>query len=122
MAIRQNEAKPVDSDSLVAENAVSVQPSGISLNSYELNCPVCGYSIVAGVNGKRKLRTRVLVFNENGNTMGICPKCKTNLRIPVVFANKDHAIHGGNGTESSERLVGRRDVGEKLRRAKENQA
>jgi hypothetical protein len=27
----------------------------------------------------------VLIFVDNGNVMGICPKCKANLKVPVSF-------------------------------------
>lgn len=51
-----------------------------------VRCPACGYSFITTTNGKYKLRTRILVFTQTGNTMGICPKCKTNLKVPVAFA------------------------------------
>lgn len=66
-------------------STVSERSSEMPVNQVDVNCPVCGYGIIAGTNGKRKLRTRVLIFNENGNTMGICPKCKTNLKVPVAL-------------------------------------
>jgi len=50
-----------------------------------VKCPRCGYSFITKTSGKQKLRTRVLVFVENGNVMGICPKCKANLKVPVSF-------------------------------------
>lgn len=59
-----------------------------------VNCPACGYSFITGTNGKRKLRTRVLVFTENGNTMGICPKCKVNLKVPVMLAGVVLEVRG----------------------------
>ena len=27
----------------------------------------------------------VQIFTKNGNTMGICPKCKTNLKVPITL-------------------------------------
>ena len=48
-----------------------------------VNCPSCGYSFITNSNGKKKLRTRILVFVKNGNAMGICPRCKANLKVPV---------------------------------------
>jgi hypothetical protein len=48
-----------------------------------VKCPSCGYSFITDSNGKKKLRTRVIVFVENGNAMGICPKCRANLKVPV---------------------------------------
>lgn len=56
-------------------------------DAYEetVKCPRCGYSFITKTSGKQKLRTRVLVFVGNGNVMGICPKCKANLKVPVSF-------------------------------------
>ena len=50
-----------------------------------IKCPVCGYGFITRSNGKKKLRTRILVFAKNGDAMGICPKCKTNLKVPVAL-------------------------------------
>lgn len=49
----------------------------------DIMCPLCGYSFITESNGKHKLRTRILVFIDNGNTMGICPQCKAQLKVPV---------------------------------------
>jgi len=65
-----------------------------------IKCPRCGYSFITNVNRKCKLRTRVLIFVENGNTMGICPKCKTNLKVPVTLMSRlglSHACHEKEG-------------------------
>jgi len=53
--------------------------------SNSMKCPSCGFNLIRRTNGKYKLRTRVLIFTRNGNTMGICPKCKTNLKIPIAL-------------------------------------
>ena len=65
----------------------SSQRPEIDVRQESVKCPSCGYSFITKVNGKCKLRTRVLIFVENGNTMGICPKCKTNLKVPVSFGD-----------------------------------
>lgn len=85
MAIQREDSNALGAVPISPDSAVSVNSSEIPVNHTDVNCPVCGYGIIAGTNGKRKLRTRVLIFNENGNTMGICPKCKTNLKVPVAL-------------------------------------
>jgi len=52
-----------------------------------MKCPLCGFNFIRKTDGKCKLRTRVLIFNRNGNTMGICPKCKTGLKVPISLSN-----------------------------------
>ena len=65
----------------------SSQRPEIDVRQESVRCPSCGYSFITTIDGKCKLRTRVLIFVENGNTMGICPKCKTNLKVPVSLGN-----------------------------------
>jgi DNA-directed RNA polymerase subunit RPC12/RpoP len=78
----------------------SSQRPEIDVRQESVKCPSCGYSFITKVNGKCKLRTRVLIFVENGNTMGICPKCKTNLKVPVTLMSRlglSHACHEKEG-------------------------
>lgn len=77
----------------------SSQRPEIDVRQESVRCPSCGYSFITTIDGKCKLRTRVLIFVENGNTMGICPKCKTNLKVPVSLG--DHVAPSRNeGTGS----------------------
>ncbi len=61
-----------------------------------IKCPACGYGFITRVNGKRKLRTRVLIFTENGDAMGICPKCKANLKVPISLETLGDADSRGD--------------------------
>ena len=58
-------------------------------NEGESRCPDCGFSCIVGTSEKRKIRTRVLIFSDNGEAMGICPRCKTQLRLPIVLQDVD---------------------------------
>ena len=60
-------------------------------DSNSLRCPVCGYRFITRVDGKHKLRTRVLIFTKDRKAMGICPNCRAHLKVPVALNN------GGNG-------------------------
>ena len=76
------------------------EQSEVDVRQESVKCPSCGYSFITKVNRKCKLRTRVLIFVENGNTMGICPKCKTNLKVPVTLMSRlglSHACHEEEG-------------------------
>lgn len=66
----------------------SPSPSENDAKRQSIKCPSCGYDFITKTNGKCKLRTRILVFAESGNTMGICPKCKTSLKVPVTLCNR----------------------------------
>jgi hypothetical protein len=70
------------------EERAPTEASGVSKTKDSLLCPACGYRFITKVNGKHKLRTRVLVFAENGNTMGICPNCRTHLKVPVALKDE----------------------------------
>ncbi len=53
-----------------------------------VNCPVCKKTIIVqDDNGIRKLRSRVLLFEEN-KTIAICPQCKTRMEVPVILEEK----------------------------------
>jgi hypothetical protein len=88
MAVPQE--KRMESTSMRADTRFPepARPPDGDAQQESIKCPRCGYSFITKVNGKSKLRTRVLVFAENGNTMGICPKCKTNLKVPVVLDSR----------------------------------
>jgi len=48
-------------------------------------CPKCGNPLVREyAGGKQKLRTNILVWDENG-CVAKCPKCKADVSVPVVL-------------------------------------
>lgn len=66
-------------------------PPDVATVKRNIKCPNCGYAFIEKSNGKSRIRTRVLVFDESGNAMGICPKCKTNLKLPIALTTSFHA-------------------------------
>lgn len=89
------------------ENEDDFEPSCGSgprdIHEESVKCPRCGYSFITKASGKQKLRTRVLVFVDNGNVMGICPKCKANLKVPVSFRGSPASEHAGAARQRSEK-------------------
>ena len=53
-----------------------------------VKCPECKKIIIATDDkGTRKLRSRILLFEE-GQTIAICPQCKTRVIVPVFLEEK----------------------------------
>ena len=49
------------------------------------SCPKCGNPLIREYpGGKQKLRTNILVWDENG-CVAKCPKCKADVSVPVVL-------------------------------------
>lgn len=49
-----------------------------------VHCPTCDRIILDTSDGKRKLRARVLLFEDDG-TIAVCPQCKMGVRVPVTL-------------------------------------
>jgi hypothetical protein len=47
-----------------------------------VKCPECGRIILDTSDGSRKLRARVLLFEDDG-TIAVCPQCKAGVKVPV---------------------------------------
>jgi hypothetical protein len=50
-----------------------------------MRCPYCKKRLFQLTPEGAKLRTRILVFNFNGQTTMICPECKADVAVGVVL-------------------------------------
>lgn len=72
-----------------AEGPIKPGPHANAIHPQKvLRCPSCDYAPIVISNGTSKIRTRVLIFTENGNVMGICPKCKAYLKLPIALTSR----------------------------------
>jgi ssDNA-binding Zn-finger/Zn-ribbon topoisomerase 1 len=49
-----------------------------------LKCPECGKPLLVEENGKKKLKTRIVIFLKN-KTLAKCKYCRKDIEVPVKF-------------------------------------
>jgi len=57
-----------------------------------LKCPNCQNEIIRDYDGKQKLRTNILVF-ENSKCLAKCLKCRSNIEVPVTLNLSPQSEH-----------------------------
>lgn len=60
-----------------------------------MRCPACNASLLTKSEGKLKVRVPILVFSGDGETcVTSCPRCKSEIPIPVTLAKSAVPIDG----------------------------
>jgi hypothetical protein len=56
-----------------------------------MRCPKCGTEIIKEYPSERKikLRTSIVVFEDGKKPVGRCPKCHTDVDLPVKLENEN---------------------------------
>lgn len=52
-----------------------------------LQCPECKRIIMDSTSTGYKLRTRMVLFNDEIGAVAICPSCKAHVRVPVLLGD-----------------------------------
>jgi hypothetical protein len=57
-----------------------------------LQCQGCNRIIMDSTESGWKLRTRMVLFDSEGNAEAICPSCKTRVAVPVHIGKIDDPL------------------------------